>query len=259
MTERQIKPSRASGFSLIEVIVVLALMAFVYAVAIPQMNIHTGAEVSTKLNGLAGDVRSAYDLSVLTGKTYRMVFVLNSGDYWLEEADRSEVFLGSDKVDRDPTAEEEKEAQAEFDTKFAEYTELAGQAVADPDSDKEIPPVSPVILAKSKLRKPVWKKVENAEWGNRTLGPVLMISDMQAEHHGHKQELSELGPDGRAMIYFFPGGEVERAVIHIAYKKDDMVVDDSQEPYTLTTNPWEGTAEVVPGKVEVDVHEDSDE
>jgi hypothetical protein len=86
-----------------------------------------------------------------------------------------------------------------------------------------------------------------------------MIKDMQSEHHGHKLDLSELGQDAHAMLYFFPRGYVERAVIHVAYKKSDMVPDESQEMYTITTNPFEGTAEVQPGYRDVDVSQEKDE
>ncbi len=250
---------RQAGFSLIEIIIVVALMAFVYSVAIPQFSLRTGSEVAGKLNQLAGDVRSAYDMSVLTGKPLRLVFVLATGDYWLEEPDRNDFYLGVDKLDRDATADEEKEEKLAFDGKFQEFVDLAGQVITDANGDKPINPTSPVVKAKDALRKPVWTQVENMEWARRTLGPNLLIPWLQAEHHGHKQEMSELGPEGRAMIYFFPRGYVERAVLHIAYKKDDMTPDDAQEPYTVTTKPYEGTSETVNGTVEVNVHEDPKE
>lgn len=246
------------AFSLIEIIIVVALIAFVYTVALPQLNQRTGAEVANKLNQLAADVRSAYDVSVLSGKPYRLVFMMASGDYWLEESDRSDIYIGSDKLDRDPTEAEEKDEQAAFDTKFQEYIDLAGQAVMDQETEKEIPPDSPVVDAKDRLRKAQWTRVENLEWSTRTLGPNLMITDMQSEHHGHKQDFSELGAEARAMIYFFPTGYVQKAVIHIAFKKDEMVPDETQEPYTVTTNPYEGTASTVSGRVEVDVHQDQE-
>ncbi len=241
-------------------IVVVALVAFVYAVALPQFNTRTGADTASKLSILAGDVRNAYDLSVLTGKTYRLVFMFNSGEYWLEEASKPEVYLGMDKIDRDPTEAEEKDEQQAFDTKFQEYVELAGQAVTDPEKDgKEIPPTSPVVTAKESLRVAQWSRVESLEWGARSLGPHMMIRDMQAEHHGAKQDLAELGAEARGMIYFFPGGYVERSVVHIAMKKDEMQPDeDPNTAYTMVTNPYEGTGEVEPGYVEVDVHNDKE-
>lgn len=246
----------SAGFSLIEVILVVALIAFVYTVALPQLNMRTGAEVAQKMNQLAGDIRSAFDLSVLTGKTYRMVFMFNSGDYWLEEADRVDVFLGSDKLDRDPSEAEEKDAQVAWETKVQEYTELAGTIVVDPKKEKEIPPTSPVVTAKDKLKPPKWTRVENMEWSQRSLGPFMMVMDMQAEHHGEKQDFSRDGNEARGMIYFFPSGYVERAYLHVAFKKDELQVDDTQQPYTVITNPYEGTAEVIPGYQEVNVHED---
>lgn len=250
----------SAGFSLIEVIVVVALVAFVYTVALPQFNTRTGAGTASKLSILAGDVRNAYDLSVLTGKTYRLVFMFNSGEYWLEEASKPEVYLGMDKIDRDPTETEEKDEQIAFDSKFQEYVELAGQSVTDPEKDgKEIPPTSPVVAAKESLKAAQWTRVDSLEWGARSLGPHLMIRDMQAEHHGHKQDLSELGQEARGMIYFFPGGYVERSVMHIAPKKDEMVPDDNPDAaYTMVTNPFEGTGVVEPGYVEIDVQNDKE-
>ncbi|MBM4252238.1 MAG: type II secretion system protein [Deltaproteobacteria bacterium] len=247
------------GFSLIEVIVVIALIAFVYTVAIPQFNLRTGAEVSTKLSQLAGDIRNAYDMAVLTGKAYRIVFNFNSGEYWLEETDRSDFQLPADKIDRELSESEQKDEEVAFDSRFQQFTELAGPSVADPKGDKEIPPTSPLLTAKSSLRLPSWGRVDGADWSGRTIGPNLMIKDMQCEHHGHKLDLNELGQDAHAMLYFFPRGYVERAVIHVAYKKSDMVPDESQEMYTITTNPFEGTAEVQPGYRDVDVSQEKEE
>lgn len=246
----------ASAFSLIEVIIVVALIAFVYTVAIPQFSMPSGAETANKLNQLASDVRSAFDMSVLTKKTYRLVFELASGNYWLEEASTEQVFLGSDKADRDLTESEEKDEQLAFDAKLQEYTELAGQTVNDPENEKEIPPTSPVLQAKNVLKKPTWSRIENMEWGMRSLAPALIIQDMQSEHHASKQSFQELGQDARAMIYFFPNGYVQKAVLHIAYRKGDAEIDDSQEPYTVVTNPHEGTADILSGYVEVNVHDD---
>ncbi len=248
-----------SGFSLIELLIVISLIAFVYTVAIPQFNLRSGAEVATKLAQIAGDIRGAFDQSVLSKRTIRMVIVLNTGDYWFEESDQEDISLGSDQLDRDPTEQEEKDANQQFDTRMTTFAELSGQAVTDPKSDKEIPPTSPVVSAKSQLKKPSWSRIDSVEWRDRTIGPNLMVRDMQSEHHQHKQEVSSLGPDGRAMIYFFPSGYVQKAVIHIAGKKDDMLFEETEDNYTLVTQPYEGVAVVEPGYNETDIHQVQDE
>lgn len=247
------------GFSLIEVIIVVALIGFVYTVALPQFGMRSQTEVANKLNQLASDVRGAYDMAVLSKKTYRLVFMMASGDYWLEEADRSDVTLGNEKIGRDPTEEEDKEADAHFDEKMKEYETLAGQTVVDQEKEKEIKPTSPVLSARTKLSKPKWTRVETLEWTARTLGPNMMIKEMQAEHHGQKQDFQELGEKARAMVYIFPQGYIERAVIHIYFKKSELVPDEDQPSYTILTQPYQGTADVLDQYQDIDVHDDREQ
>lgn len=247
-----------SGFSLIEVIIVVTLIAFIYTVALPQFSMRSQTEVANKLNGLASDVRGAYDLAVLSKKTYRLVFVMATGDYWLEEADRPDIYLGSEKIGHDPTEDEEKDEAIAFEGRIKEYEELAGQVVVDQEKEKEIKPISPVVQAKDKLRKAKWTRVESLEWNARTLGPNMMVKDMQAEHHGQKQDFAELGEKARAMIYFFPQGYMERAVIHISFKKAELTPDDDQPSFTIVTQPYQGTADVLDQYQEIDVHDDRD-
>jgi len=238
-------PSANRGFTLFEVVVVIALVAFVYSIAIPQFSLKSGAEAATKVGRLAEDVRSAFDLSVLTGKPYRLVFELNGGRYWLETTDRPEFLLGDQKAQNDPTEEEERDLDSATESAFLEYESLAGEPIIDPDTRTEFKPVSPVVLAKSKLMRPKWTRVENLEWRERTIGPYLMIKEMQAEHHATKQSVMDLPENGRGFLYFLPGGYVEKAWMIVSYKKDERQPDDSITPYTMKTNPYSGTLETI--------------
>lgn len=239
------------GFTLIEVIIVIAIVGVTYYVAIPQFNLATGTETAVKLGQVASDIRGAYDTAVLTGKTYRMVFMLATGDYWLEVADRNDLLLGDDKLGRDPTAEEEKAKLDEFNDKFQTYVELGETEVRDPESDRPIKLSSPVVSAKNRLQPIKWQRVEDMEWGPRSFGPYMIVQDMRAEHHNAKQTFEELGEKARAFIYFFPQGYVERAVIHIGFKRGELQIDPDQEAYTVITSPTDGTAEVLPEYVEL--------
>ena len=96
------------GFTLLEILLVIALIAVMYSAGAPLLSNLT-AEIETRFGTLSSDIRSAYDLSVLSGKPYRMVFDFDKGEYWLEETDQRNFFLGDRKLDRDLTEREEKD------------------------------------------------------------------------------------------------------------------------------------------------------
>ncbi|MEZ4741102.1 MAG: hypothetical protein R3B45_01410 [Bdellovibrionota bacterium] len=245
-----------SAFTLIEIIIVISLIAFVYAIAMPNLGMMGANEVAVKLGRLNSDIRSAYDLAVLSGKSYRMVFELKSGDYWLEETETPDVKLGDEKTPGDPTEDEILEKKSMFDETFEEYEELAGEEVTNPESDKKIAPESPVLLAKEKLQGPEWTKVDSLEWKKRSLGDGLIIKDMQAEHHQRKVSLEVDGESARGFIYFLPNGYVEDAYLHIYYTDNDGGINEDKEPYTIKTSPWEGVGTIIDGYEEIDLSSD---
>jgi type II secretory pathway pseudopilin PulG len=246
---------REAGFSLLEIIIVISLIVVVYSVALPNLRIQSGSEAAMKLAGLASDIRGAYDMAVLHRKPYRLVFMMMSGEYWLETTDATNFYLGSEQLDRDLTEEEENQAIEFFDEDFEPYVELAGREVEDPDSERVIRPTSPLLMAKERLRPVKWTPVQNSEWSRRSLGPYFLIQDFQAEHHKSRQTFEELGEQARAILYFLPNGYVEKAVIHIAVRKGDADIDETEQPYTVTTNPFIGTANAVSGYEEVNLDE----
>ena len=249
---------KAKGFTLLEVIIVIGLVAFVYGVAIPNFNLKTGNEVASKLGQFAEDIRSAYDYSILTGKPLRMVINLYEGDYWIETlTDESaaihKVKLGNEAIGSDPLPEDEQQRIAFFDEDFQRYEDIVGEAVPNPESDGEdIVVFSPVIKAKEKLRGPEWEKLDSLEWSGRKIGPFLMIRDMQTTHHQRVVSVED-GAEVVGMIYFLPQGYVEKTVLHVFYQKEKGEADTEQTPYTILVHPYDGYAEVRVGFEEIDI------
>lgn len=238
----------ARGFTLIEIIFVITIMVVVYAVAIPQFNLITGTESAEKLGQVSQDIRAAFDMAVLKNKPHRLVFMLESGDYWLEEADRSEIFVGDDKRNRELSIEEEKEIEETFEETFKEYEDLAGQDFKDPDSDKVVKPFSPVLQAKERLSPVKWKKIETMEWRARSLGPSMIIKSFQSEHLAEKQTAEGMGEKARGILYFFPQGYVEQCSIIITMRKGSRDFDEAGGLYSVICNPYEGIAGVEAGE-----------
>jgi len=250
------RPSSSAGFTLIEVIMVIALMAVTFILVVPNFNIVPSSEAAAKINGLAGDIRAAYDMSVLHRKPYRLVFEFKTADYWLESTDRSDFQLGDNPMNRDPSPQDTKDAIAQFEEDFKEYVDLAGQEVKDAETELTIKPTSPLLAAKQLLKPVEWRAVEDAEWTKRSLGPSYLIRSMQAQHHKSLQTYEDLQTDGYAFLYFFPEGYVERAVIYIAPADEEDKARWDQLTYTVVTRPWEGLADVESGYREVDITRD---
>lgn len=245
-----------AGLTLLEIILVIAVIAGVYAIALPQFDFVIDNEVSTRISRLEEDVRDAYDKAVLSGKPYRIVFMMSSGEYWLEVTNETEVFLGQEGLESDPTKEQLEEKIEDMNAQFEAYMDLAGDVVVDEENEKEINPTSPVIKAKDKLFPPKWEVVEDMEWGLRKLGETLVIMDIQAEHHRRKQERSDLDPKTPVYIHFFPKGYVEKSYIHIGYSDGDGGVDEEKEPYTLKIHPYTGHVKRTSGYEEIDLEND---
>lgn len=245
--------SEQAGFSLLEIIIVIALMAGLYAIGLPAFESITGKVTIDKLNRFTADVRNAYDRAILTKKNHRFVIEHASGKYWLEVTERKDIFVGRGEVERDPSDFETSRAEEEFAAKMTEYEDLAGEIVNDLDDDREIKPSSPLLKAKDRLASPTWSKVDTPEWGNpRSFGTEMIIMDMQSEHHAIKQSFQDEGLDLRSYIYVFPG-RIQKAVLHIGFREGENGIDSEREPYTMTIDPEMGIAEYVSGYVEVDV------
>ena len=92
-------------------------------------------------------------MAVLTGKVHRMVFEVGGGDYWLEVADRNDVFLSVEGLDRDLNKEEEEEARLAFEESFKNYEDMLDNPLFDPDEEKEVIPLTPLTAGKERLQR----------------------------------------------------------------------------------------------------------
>ena len=243
---------KAQGFTLVELLIVMGVIALVYSVALPRMSAK-GSLAFDSLTKLSNDVRSAFDTTVLTGKTHRLVFEVKSGKYWLEVTDDEKVYLGEQTgtPDLDPSALEEK--KEEFERRFENFKDLAGEPVKDPEDDSEILPPSPVLKAKKKLEPPQWRKVQTLEWSERQLDEILVINDVKTQHHEEAVSFENISSDEdfHVTVLILPSGYIEQTLFHIYYRKGDGSPDFDQKPFTVLIHPTLGIATYVRGLKEI--------
>ncbi len=80
---------KTKGFTLIEILVVIALIALIMSMAVPQVTLALKVNISNSTRDLATTIRSTYDEAVLKGNVYRIQFDLEKNQYWVEQGERN--------------------------------------------------------------------------------------------------------------------------------------------------------------------------
>jgi prepilin-type N-terminal cleavage/methylation domain-containing protein len=81
---RKDPPESASGFTLIEIMAVVAIMGLVIGIALPNFGLRGRRVMEGEAKQLAAHLEFARQRSVMTGVPHRMVIDVEAGSYWLE-------------------------------------------------------------------------------------------------------------------------------------------------------------------------------
>jgi general secretion pathway protein H len=204
-------PRRAPGFTLVELLIVIAVMATAAALVGPGLASVTGANARQAAGELSGSMRALFDIAAMRHATCRMVLDLGERAWWAECAP------GRMGVARDPerTPERPVLSDAELEERFPE------------ERDAEVRR----LLAGSKFGVYEDRLVKKRDLPGRSgFGEVRI--------EGRRGAITE----GLAYVYFFPGGQAQRAYVPVV---------DGDNLYTVVLEPFTGRARVVPGPVEV--------
>ncbi len=201
----------SAGFTLLEVLIVLAVIVMITGIGVSSISSIGPTQMRTQANKLASAIRFAYNRSVVHGLYLRMVLDLDEESYMVEASD-SPIFISKTKLDqnkRDQLAEEKAEKEAKED----EEALKEGRSL----------PKRQRFMADGVIEKVVLEK------GVALDGVMTSAQD-------------EIYQKGKAYIHFFPNGYVEPSLIHLT---------DGQGTYTtLTVNPLTGKVTRSPGKVD---------
>jgi general secretion pathway protein H len=214
------------GFSLVEIMVVIAILGLMMGVAVYGLRSVAKSELRSSSAKLAGAIRYCFDRSVTTGSYFRLVVDLDGNKYWAERSD-DRTYLNAGKEDSpgkgeafDVAAEEKK--RDEDDAKLQELATSVGGQMITLD-----PPPKP-------------KRAKFQTFKDTTLPQVKLGRAKVFDVFTPRQREPYL--KGRAYLYFFPDGHTERAIVRL---------HDGDDFYSLVIHPLTGRVEVITGKVDI--------
>jgi prepilin-type N-terminal cleavage/methylation domain-containing protein len=207
------------GFTLIELIVVVAVMAVITVAVVTGVGNVRGASVQSETGKIGVAVRYLYNLTVLSGKVHRLVFDLDKRMYWGEEQttdDPCQQFLLPGEGD-----EEEAKKAAKRKPKKGKGGKVVEEEPAKLDGG--------FAETKSRLL------------AKYTLDAGISIAGVMTSHQNEPLK------KGTAYLYFFPNGTTENALIWV--KGDGEAEDDDADVMTVEVKALQGAAKLHSEKV----------
>jgi general secretion pathway protein H len=201
------------GFTLIEVLITVAVIGVMALAAAPAVNSFTGANARSSAAEIAGAYRYLFDTAALRHQTCRMVLDMDHQEWWAECTQagpgnrRGQPVMGKDGVAEDDDAERARGFSDE------------------PDAEKRR------FLSRARF----------AEFKDRQVGKRRLKGGAAFEKIWTPRQ-RDPQTKGKAYVYFYPQGQGDRAQIPVA---------DGGNAYTVVTQPLTGRARVVTGIPEV--------
>lgn len=212
---------RARGFTLTEVLLVVALMAILSMMVVSGSGMLSGTRLRSAATLIMSSVRAATTQANSNGRPVRLVFDLDNGRLMLEETRGRMLRVQS----HEEGAKAGARAATEAEQQAAEYARSIIQGPRAPE-----PAFSPVESFGADGDDPAL---------GRELGRDIRFIQVQTEHD------TEPRVDGRAYLYFWPGGGTERAAIQITRPGD-------HQGLTVLVSALTGRAKIERGRIELE-------
>lgn len=209
------------AFSLVEVLVVIALMAGLSALVVSGTGMLSGSRMRAAATLIMSSVRMGITRANSIGRPVRLVFDLDAGRLILEETHGRMLRVR----DAEEGAKAGAAAATEIEQQAAEYARDIVQGPRAP-----VPTFTPVEAFASDADDPAL---------GRELGRDIRFVQVQTEH--------DLQPvtEGRAYLYFWPGGGTERAAVQITRPGDQLGL-------TVLVSALTGRAKLERGRIELE-------
>ncbi len=233
---------RARGFTLVELIISMAVIAVLFSGIVFSVGALTGQRAKETSAELAGAIRALYDSASLSGKTCRMVFELpperaaeDTGITWRAECAKGGVTAAAKRDDELREATKDRDDQ---DKKKGERRGSSSLASGFRSLNSDQAPTAQELQAREKAR--VEEAAKYSGFSSDDVQERKLPGNVQIEVWTAKQH--DPVKHGLAYLYFFPQGFTERAMIWVR---------QGSNVWTITVAPLTGRTVIFSEALEV--------
>ena len=242
---------RERGFTLIEIIIVLAIVALIMSLGVRGFRSLARSDLRASATNLAGAMRFLFDRASTTGKTHRLVIDIEAGRYWAEVSD-DKFYVPREAESLDAARRrEDKEAQEDAERRAAEEKASSSAATEMFGASSALPSDSSYDPSKLDIGEFHPKRARFAAFKDLALKPVT-LNKRVVIRSVYTPRLTEPITTGRAYVYFFPLGQTEPAIVTLGEPSGDAV-------FSLVAHPLTGRVKVYNQEVKPPVGPASDD
>ncbi len=241
--DRRRRPCNKAGFTLIEMIISLLIVAILMGASIPLVNSMANVYQKTAAQKMAGNIKFLYDRAILERIYIRLVIDLDSGQYWAEST-KDPFFLsqkpltveeGAIVIEEDDDEEEEDQPLFDNEILFDDPENYKWQGWSD-------------FANKFKKKKAAFSTYQT-DLSKRTSLPK------EVKFFGvHTESVDEAVTTGKVNIHLFPNGNCERAVIWLVKTSDLEDIDLTPmdyEIYSIMVQSLTGRSSITDSQVDL--------
>ena len=228
--------SSARGFTLIEMMIALVIVALITVVTVKGLRSFAKSDLRATASRMAGSIRYLFDRASTTGRVHRLVLDFDNGKYWAEVSD-DQFILGAGK---ETESSRKKEAE-----QIAKEEEIKRQA-----AEREASFGASQIPTRYMPKPFMPKRAKFDAFRETSVKPVTLKSGVLLADIYTPRLLTPLAT-GKGYVYFFPMGMTEAAVIHLS--------DGKEAFYSLIVHPLTGRVSIKNSFVEANTSEQLDD